>query len=171
MRAVDRAGFEVGIHAYNHYRWQDHLPKLSLEAIRTEFGAARQEFTRIFGRAAHTAGAAAGWQSDARSRAVYDEAELLYASDTRGTRPFFPRVGGRVFQTLEIPSTLPTFDELLGRPEFPDAKIASHYLAPPSRPAERLHPSRGNRGHGTALSLPRAPGGLPEGRRGIHPAR
>jgi undecaprenyl phosphate-alpha-L-ara4FN deformylase len=135
MQAVRDAGFEVGIHSYNHYHWQDHLPKLSLEAIRAEFGAARREFTRIFGRAAHTAGAA-GWQSDARSREVYDEAELLYASDTRGTGPFFPRVGGRVFQTLEIPSTLPTFDELLGRPEFPDAKIVSHYLSllRPDRP-------------------------------------
>jgi undecaprenyl phosphate-alpha-L-ara4FN deformylase len=135
MQAVRDGGFEVGIHSYNHYHWQDHLPKMSLEAIRAEFGAARAEFTRIFGRAAHTAGAA-GWQSNARSREVYDEAELLYASDTRGTEPFFPRIDGRVFKTLEIPSTLPTLDELLGRPEFPDAKIVPHYLSllQPARP-------------------------------------
>jgi len=29
--------------------------------------------------------------------------------------PHFPRIGAQVFKTLEIPSTLPTFDELLGR--------------------------------------------------------
>ena len=74
---------------------------------------------------AHTAGAA-GWQSNSRSREVYDEAGLLYSSDTRGTHPFFPRIGGRVFRTLEIPSTLPTLDELMGRPEFPDSAIARH---------------------------------------------
>jgi hypothetical protein len=38
-------------------------------------------------------------------------------------------VDGRVFQTLEIPSTLPTFDELMGRPEYPDVKIVPHFLS------------------------------------------
>jgi peptidoglycan/xylan/chitin deacetylase (PgdA/CDA1 family) len=128
LRAVRDAGFETGIHCYNHYRWQDHLHRMDLAAVRAEFVAARAEFLRIFGAEARTAGAA-GWQSDARSRQVYDEAGLLYSSDTRGAFPFFPRVDGQVFQTLEIPSTLPTFDELLGRPEFPDDRIVSHYLS------------------------------------------
>jgi undecaprenyl phosphate-alpha-L-ara4FN deformylase len=135
LRAVAKAGFEVGIHSYNHYRWQDHVQKMDLNAVRTEFTAARTEFRRIFGREALTAGAA-GWQSNERSREVYDEADLLYASDTRGREPFFPRIGGRVFRTLEIPSTLPTFDELLGRPEFPEERIVPHYLSllTPDRP-------------------------------------
>ena len=128
MRAVRDAGFEVGIHCYNHYRWQDYLSRMSLEEIREEFIAARAEFLRIFGGEARTAGAA-GWQSNARSRAVYDEANLLYGSDTRGGAPFFPRLDGKVFQTLEIPSTLPTFNELMGRPEYPDEKIVPHYLS------------------------------------------
>jgi undecaprenyl phosphate-alpha-L-ara4FN deformylase len=128
MREVRDSGFEVGIHCYNHYRWQDYVQKLPLAEIRAEFIAARAEFLRIFGREAQTAGAA-GWQSNARSREVYDEAGLLYASDTRGHAPFFPRIDGRVFKTLEIPSTLPTFDELMGRPEYPDDKIVAHYLS------------------------------------------
>ncbi len=128
MRAVREAGFEVGIHCYNHYRWQDYVQTMSLADVATEFEAARGEFRRIFGDAAHTAGAA-GWQSNARSREVYDGAGLLYASDTRGAAPFFPRVDGHVFETLEIPSTLPTFDELMGRPEFPDDAIVAHYLS------------------------------------------
>jgi peptidoglycan/xylan/chitin deacetylase (PgdA/CDA1 family) len=128
LRAVRDAGFEVGIHCYNHYRWQDYVQRMSLEDVRAEFIAARAEFLRIFGRDAHTAGAA-GWQSNERSRKVYDEAGLLYSSDTRGATPFFPRIGGRVFKTLEIPSTLPTFDELLGRPEYPDDAIVSHYVS------------------------------------------
>lgn len=128
MRAVRDEGYEVGIHCYNHYRWQDYVQTMNLAAVRAEFIAARAEFLRIFGTEAHTAGAA-GWQSNARSREVYDEAGLLYASDTRNGAPFFPRIGGRVFKTLEIPSTLPTFDELLGRPEFPDDHIVAHYLS------------------------------------------
>ena len=128
MRAVRDAGFEVGIHSYNHYRWQDYVQTMRTEEIRDEFVAARAEFLRVFGREAQTAGAA-GWQSNARSREVYDEANLLYSSDTRGTSPFFPRVDDRVFNTLEIPSTLPTFDELMGRPEYPDGELVDHYLS------------------------------------------
>jgi peptidoglycan/xylan/chitin deacetylase (PgdA/CDA1 family) len=128
LRAVRDAGYEVGIHSYNHYHWQDHVQKMSLAAVRTEFGAARAEFRHVFGQEAQTAGAP-GWQSNARSREVYDEAGLLYGSDTRNGPPFFPRIDGRVFKTLEIPSTLPTFDELLGRPEYPDDRIVAHYLS------------------------------------------
>jgi undecaprenyl phosphate-alpha-L-ara4FN deformylase len=128
MRAVREAGFEVGIHCFNHYRWQDYLHTMTEPEVDWEYRAAATEFRRIFGVAAHTAGAA-GWQSNARSRDAYERAGLLYASDTRGTTPFFPRIGGRVFRTLEIPSTLPTFDELLGRPEYPDAAIVDHYLS------------------------------------------
>jgi undecaprenyl phosphate-alpha-L-ara4FN deformylase len=126
--AVRDAGFEVGIHCNNHYKWQDHLADMDLAAVRAEFGAARKEFSRIFGSEAMTAGAP-GWQSDAQSRRVYDEAGLLYSSDTRGTHPFFPRIAGTVFHTLEIPSTLPTLDELMGRPQFPDPAIAGHLMS------------------------------------------
>ncbi len=128
LRAVRAAGFETGIHSHNHYRWQDYVHRMSLEEIRAEFAAARAEFRRIFGTEAVSAGAA-GWQANARSRAVYDEAGLLYASDTRGTAPFFARVGARTFATLEIPSTLPTLDELMGRPEYPEERIAPHLLS------------------------------------------
>jgi peptidoglycan/xylan/chitin deacetylase (PgdA/CDA1 family) len=128
MRAVRAAGFEVGIHCYNHYRWQDHMQGMDLDGVRAEFAAARAEFTRIFGFEARTAGAA-GWQSNERSREVYDEAGLLYSSDTRGARPFFPRIGGKVFRTLEVPTTLPTLDELMGRPEYPDGAIPGHLVS------------------------------------------
>src|SRR3954465_15631802 len=49
MRAVREAGFEVGIHCYNHYRWQDYMQGMSRDEIAAEFEAARSEFRRIFG--------------------------------------------------------------------------------------------------------------------------
>ena len=126
LAAVRMAGFETGIHCYNHYRWQDFLSSMTLEEVAMEFGAAHSEFMQILGVEAKTAGAA-GWQSNAFSREVYDRASLLYASDTRGAFPFFPRIGGTVFRTLEIPTTLPTFDELMGRREYPASGIVQHY--------------------------------------------
>lgn len=128
LRSVRAAGHEVGIHCYDHVRWQDGLARMSLPEVREEFGRARQEFQRIFGVPAPTAGAA-GWQADAHSLEVYDEAGLEYASDARGSAAFYPRVAGRVFRTLQIPTTLPTLDELLGRPEFPESELVNHYLS------------------------------------------
>ena len=128
MRSVRDAGHEVGIHCYDHIRWQDNLARMSLPEVREEFGRARREFQRIFGTPATTAGAA-GWQANANSLEVYDEAGLDYASDARGTGAFYPRIGDRLFNTLQIPTTLPTLDELLGRPEYPEAELVNHYLS------------------------------------------
>ena len=128
MRAVRDHGHEVGIHCYDHIRWQDGLSRMTEQEVFTEFAKARREFERIFGKPARTAGAA-GWQANAFSLAAYDDAGLLYASDARGTRPFYPRIGTHVYRTLQIPTTLPTLDELLGRKEFPEDDIVAHYLS------------------------------------------
>ncbi len=128
MRAARDSGHEAGIHCYDHIRWQDGLANMTRDGVFEEFGKARREFERIFGEPAKTAGAA-GWQANAFSLAVYDDAGLLYASDARGAHPFYPRVGNRVFRTLQIPTTLPTLDELLGRPEYPEERIVDHYFS------------------------------------------
>jgi peptidoglycan/xylan/chitin deacetylase (PgdA/CDA1 family) len=127
MRAVANAGHETGIHCWDHVRWQDGLAGMDTETVRRDFDKARAAYERIFGRPARTAGAA-GWQADAKSLAVYDEAGLDYASDARGSSPFLPRVEGRTFKTLQMPTTLPTLDELVGRPEFPDERLVDAYL-------------------------------------------
>jgi peptidoglycan/xylan/chitin deacetylase (PgdA/CDA1 family) len=128
MRATRDKGHEVGIHCYDHIRWQDGLARMTRAEVFEEFGKARKEFERIFREPARTAGSA-GWQANGFSLAAYDDAALLYASDSRGTRPFFPRAGNTVYRTLQIPTTLPTLDELLGRPEYPEDRIVGHYLS------------------------------------------
>jgi undecaprenyl phosphate-alpha-L-ara4FN deformylase len=127
MRAIAKAGHETGIHCWDHVFWQDGLASMSVERTRYEFTKARDAYAHVFGHAARTAGSA-GWQADAKSLAVYDEAGLDYASDARGHAPFVPRAGGKVFRTFQIPTTLPTLDELLGRPEFPEAQLVDRYL-------------------------------------------
>lgn len=128
LRTVATAGFETGIHCHDHYRWQDHVHTMAAAAVFSEFDAARTEFRHTFGTEA-AAAAAPGWQANAISRAVYDRAGLLYGSDSRGTEPYFPRIDEHVFRTLEIPTTLPTLDELLGRPEYPDHQIVGHLIS------------------------------------------
>lgn len=128
MRAARDRGHEVGIHCYDHIRWQDGLARMTRAEVQEEFDKARREFERVFGAPAQTAGAA-GWQANAASLAVYDEANLLYASDARGTHAFFPCADGTVFRTLQVPTTLPTLDELLGRPEHPEDRLIEQYLS------------------------------------------
>lgn len=128
MQTTKTAGHEVGIHCYDHNRWQDFLAKMTQDEVSAEFGKALSEFERIFTTPARTAGAA-GWQANAYSLTAYDAANLHYASDGRGTTPFFPHINGYTFKTLQIPTTLPTLDELLGRPEFPEDSFTEHLLS------------------------------------------
>jgi peptidoglycan/xylan/chitin deacetylase (PgdA/CDA1 family) len=127
MQKAEQAGHEVGIHCYDHVRWQDNLHAWSTQEVAEEFEKACLEFKRIFSRVAKTAGAA-GWQANANSLVAYDNKELLYASDTRGTYPAFPKINEKIYKTLQIPTNLPTLDELLGRPEFPLATLDKYYL-------------------------------------------
>lgn len=128
MCATRDRGHEVGIHCYDHVRWQDGLASMTRAQVFAEFAKARREFERVFQESATTAGAA-GWQANRHSLAAYDDANLVYASDARGTHAFYPRVGDTVYKTLQIPTTLPTLDELLGRPEYPESQLVDHYLS------------------------------------------
>jgi undecaprenyl phosphate-alpha-L-ara4FN deformylase len=118
MRAAAAAGHETGVHGWDHVAWHDGLDRMTVEQIREASGKAHAEYLRVFGGAARSS-AAPGWTANARSLAVQEERALLHTSDTRGGAPFFPRAGGRVFSTLEIPTTLPTLDETLAWPTLP----------------------------------------------------
>ena len=128
MRLVKEKGHEVGIHCYDHIRWQDGLATMTMRKVRDELTRARDVFRDIFKEEAITAGAA-GWQANGKSLQAYDEAGFLYGSDCRGQTPFFPKADGQIFRTLQIPTTLPTLDELLGRPEYPFDKLVDHYIS------------------------------------------
>jgi undecaprenyl phosphate-alpha-L-ara4FN deformylase len=128
MQQTAQAGYEVGIHCYDHVFWQDELHRCTQTQVTQEFQKAYDEFYRIFSRASLTAGAA-GWQANAYSLAAYDAANLLYGSDARGIYPCFPRIGEKQFKTLQIPTNLPTLDELLGRSAFPLAILDEYYLS------------------------------------------
>lgn len=126
LRSIQEQGFEVGIHSYDHQKWQDGVHRMSEQQITAEFNQALNEFARIFGKPATTA-AAPGWQANEKTLEVYDRANLIYASDCRGIHPFIPKVGNKTYKALQIPTTLPTLDELLGRPEFPLENLTTYY--------------------------------------------
>jgi undecaprenyl phosphate-alpha-L-ara4FN deformylase len=129
------AGHEVGLHGYDHVRWHDQLFRLSAAEISREITQAQETLTALLGRRAHSF-AAPGWQCSQASRQVLAAGNFLFASDSRGVTPYFPRFGQAVSKVLEIPTTLPTLDELLGlngcRPQdFSDLVLSR---LSPSRP-------------------------------------
>lgn len=140
MREAARAGHETGVHGWDHVGWHDGLSRMSPERVSEEYGRAHAEYLRVFGVPARSS-AAPGWTVDARSLEVQEQRSLLYASDTRGGPPFFPRAGGRVFRTLEIPTTLPTLDETLSWRELrgDEAQRAFFRRAPLGSEVHTIH--------------------------------
>ncbi len=110
---LEEAGHEVGLHGYDHVRWHDRLLQMPPEDVRNEVSRAQEAFLGIVRHPARSF-AAPGWQASAASRAVLKDAGFLYASDTRGQTPYWPRFGTCITSLLEIPTTLPTLDELWG---------------------------------------------------------
>jgi peptidoglycan/xylan/chitin deacetylase (PgdA/CDA1 family) len=123
MRAVHDAGFEVGLHTYDHVRWQDYVADADAAWTRVEFERGLEAFERVFGFPPRSH-AAAGWQINAHGLELEREYGLAYASDTRGGPAFFPQLEGGASPCPQIPTTLPTFDELLGRDRIDESTIA-----------------------------------------------
>jgi undecaprenyl phosphate-alpha-L-ara4FN deformylase len=128
MRELAAQGFEVGPHGYDHVRWQDRIDHIGERGLEREIEDALEVYRAIF--AAEPRGwAAPGWRTNAAAMRLLDRTGMLYRSDTRGTAPFRPQADGQLLSTPEIPTTLPTLDEVLGRERLPDASaIARFYL-------------------------------------------
>jgi len=121
------AGHDVGIHCWDHVKWHDYLSRYPKQAIIRELDQASTVFEEIFGCRARST-AAPGWTVTADSLEIQDSMGLTHCSDARGTCPFFPAINGRRFTTLQIPSTWPTMDELLGENGITPETINDQYL-------------------------------------------
>jgi peptidoglycan/xylan/chitin deacetylase (PgdA/CDA1 family) len=128
MRSVRDAGFEVGVHTWDHILWQDFV--LHRDAAWTErlLRLAVERHTEIFGSAPRVH-CAAGWQMNAHAFALLESLGFTHASDTRGRAPYRPLLDGRPSRCVELPTTLPTLDELIGRPDLAHTTPVAHLLS------------------------------------------
>jgi undecaprenyl phosphate-alpha-L-ara4FN deformylase len=114
MRAIEAQGFEAGILAYDRAGWVRHAATADEAWTRAEMQRACERFETVFGAPALVRGAP-GWQM---SRPAYRYTQRLgfrHCSDARGTGPFIPVVNGEIAACPQLPTTLPTLDELLAR--------------------------------------------------------
>jgi undecaprenyl phosphate-alpha-L-ara4FN deformylase len=140
MREAQFAGFECGIHTWDHVRWQDSVRGSSGSWTSHIMRQAEDRFRIVFGRPALTHGAA-GWQMNEHAFKEHDGAGFPYASDGRAmlrddgslldARTGPHRIAGT--HCIQLPTTLPTLDELLGRKingvTITTSNIAAHILS------------------------------------------
>jgi len=127
MRAVRDEGFEVGIHCYDHIRWQDQVAGKGEAWTRREMQRAVDRFSEIFG-VPPRAFAAAGGQTNRHALRQTQHLGFDYSADTRGTHPFIPTWDAEIIACPQLPTTLPTLDELIGRDDTTTENVAQHLL-------------------------------------------
>jgi undecaprenyl phosphate-alpha-L-ara4FN deformylase len=127
MRSARDAGFEVGIHAWDATRWHDGAARADEAWTRREMERARERFREIFGEDAQVHGAA-GWQMNRHAYRLTQSLGFGYCSDTRGSCPFVPVFQAEVIACPQVPTTLPTLDEIVGREGVTVDKAADHIL-------------------------------------------
>jgi len=113
IRNTQKADHEVGLHAWDHYKWQTYVQNMPCTAIHRELQQAYDSLQNITGLKPGCS-AAAGWKCTDDVLQEKEKFTFHYNSDCRGYSIFRPVINGHP-ATPQIPVTLPTYDEIVGR--------------------------------------------------------
>lgn len=123
IRAAEAAGHEIGLHAWDHQRWQAKVHRLDADELWRELERGRQRLEALIGRAPDCA-AAPGWRMTPEALELRQRHPGRYNSDCRGSAIFRPRLEGGGLGRPQIPTTLPTYDEFVGPGHTPESYYA-----------------------------------------------
>lgn len=133
LRGVRDAGHEVGIHCWDHVKWQDGIVGADMGWTEREMKLANNQFANVFREEPRVHGAA-GWQMNRHALRMTQRLGFRYASDCRGTHPFMPVWNAEVVHCPQLPTTLPTLDELIGIGTMTEENVHQQLLALTSDP-------------------------------------
>ncbi len=105
---------EVGLHAWDHFAWQTWAGVWPKEKLVEHIARGKQALEALIGDNV-TCSAVAGWRADGRVVAAKQPFGFRYNSDCRGSGPFLPILSDGTTGTVQIPVTLPTWDEVVGQ--------------------------------------------------------
>nr|WP_319494176.1 polysaccharide deacetylase family protein [uncultured Desulfobacter sp.] len=127
MRRAAKEGHEVGLHAWDHHRWQSRIENLDTAAVAKEIRKGYEMLEMVIGRAPDCF-AAPAWKVTPQAMSALEQFPFRFESDCRGTAPFYPVIDGHSYRHPQVPITLPTYDELVGRQCTP-ATYNDHLLS------------------------------------------
>ncbi len=114
LRGVRDAGFDAGVMGWDGAVWQRSAETAAPGWTERQMQRAIARYDKIFGEAPRFHGAA-GWQMNPHALRLTQRLGFGFASDTRGTHPYIPVWNAEVVLCPQLPTTLPTLDELLDR--------------------------------------------------------
>ena len=97
-----------------------------------------ERFAEIFGIAPPVHGAA-GWQMNVDALRLTQALGFEYCSDGRGTHPHLPVWNAELVRCPQLPTTLPTLDELVGLDGVTEDNVAAHLLELTREPPASAH--------------------------------
>ena len=166
MRSVRDAGHECGIHTWDHVLWQDNVRQRDRAWTEQQMRLAHERFCAVFGAP----------PTHPRRRRLADERRRLSPARRLGPRllpptaaaraPYVPQVDGRTLAHVQLPTTLPTLDELLGVDGRDESAVVAELPArrPPRTPTRSSRCTPSSRAAGSRRRSPScSPAGRPRG--------
>ena len=127
IRSAAGDGHEIGLHAWDHHAWQAHIDRMAPASIRDVLRRGYDRLGEIIG-SPPTCSAAPAWKCTPEVLRAKESFAFTYNSDCRGSRIFYPLVDERPLSQPQIPVTLPTYDEAVGRQGITAQNFNDHIL-------------------------------------------
>lgn len=128
IRTAADEGHEIGLHAWDHYTWQNKIQTMNNQAVYRDLKRGLDLLYDITGQKPRCS-AAPAWKCNDIVLQEKARFPLKYNSDCRGGAIFSPVLGGKTMPQPQIPVTLPTYDEVIGRSGITNATYNDYLLS------------------------------------------
>lgn len=143
LRAIQAAGHELGLAGFDAAAWGRQAGFADAAWIGSQLRSGLDAFRELFA-AEPLFFAATGWQINPHLLALEGGLGFRFASDTRGRYPFYPVNQGVRSTCPQVPTTLPTLQEMLKSPGIDREQVHEHLYVASRRvlPAGHLYSAR-----------------------------
>lgn len=118
---------EIGLHAWDHHKEQSYQDKMSKDEIFQLLTRGKRALQDITGKEVECS-AAPAWKGSEKLLKVKETLGFSYNSDCRGHSIFQPQFKSTTLTQPQIPTTLPTYDEIIGGDGITDENYNDYLL-------------------------------------------